>query len=103
MLLFPEASVTVQITVVVPKGYEVGALFVTLETVQLSAVNGFPNATPVTVHELEAAFTFISIGAVMVGKVSSITFIVWFTVAVLPAPSVTVQTTEVYPNGKVVV
>ena len=48
--MFPEPSVTVQITVVVPKANAAGALFVTVATEQLSAVVGVPRETPVAVH-----------------------------------------------------
>ena len=48
VLLLP--SVTVQVTVVFPKGNAVGASLVTLATVQLSAVVGVPKLTPVAVQ-----------------------------------------------------
>ena len=48
--MFALPSVTVQRTVVLPKGNAAGALFVTATTVQLSAVTGVPSVTPVAVH-----------------------------------------------------
>jgi hypothetical protein len=43
--VFPLLSVTVQVTVVAPKGNTAGALLVTEATPQLSAVNGVPRLT----------------------------------------------------------
>jgi hypothetical protein len=45
--VFPDPSVTVHVTVVVPNGKVAGALLVTAATVQLSAVVGTPSETPV--------------------------------------------------------
>ncbi len=72
---FPAASITVQVTVVFPNGKEVGALFVTLATVQLSAVTGVPSTTPVAV-QAAFVFTVTAAGAVMVGRTVSTTVIV---------------------------
>ena len=66
----PAASVTVQVTVVVPIGKTVGALFVTLATEQLSDVTGVPSATLNAEHAL-LAFKVTLAGAVMVGFVLS--------------------------------
>ena len=73
--LFPEPSVTVQVTVVLPKGKEVGALLVTEATEQLSAVVGVPRTTPVAV---QAVFVVVATfdGAVMVGLMVSSTITV---------------------------
>jgi hypothetical protein len=95
----PEPSITVQVIVVVPNEKVEGALFVTLATEQLSAVTGVPNAKPVTAHEA-VAFIVIFAGAVMVGFTLSITVITCVAVDVFPEPSVTVQVTVVFPNGK---
>jgi len=66
--VFPDPSVTVQITVVFPKGYVVDEWsFVTVATEQLSPVVGVPKATPVAEHVAALTFTVTSAGAVMVG------------------------------------
>ena len=97
--VFPDPSVTVHVTVVVPNGKVAGALFVTLATVQLSAVVAVPKVTVVATQLLSAdAVTFA--GAVIVGFVLSITVIVWVAVVLFPAASVAVQVTVVFPNGK---
>ena len=71
---------------------------VVFATLQLSAVTGVPSDTPVAVHpELVTAFTVA--GQVMVGATLSVTDTVCVQVAVLFAPSVTVQVTVVFPKG----
>ena len=97
----PALSVTVQITVVVPSGKTVGALFVTEATPQLSFVTGTPRFTEVAVHP-EFVKTEIAAGQVMVGGKLSETVTVWLQVAVKPELSVTVQITVVVPSGKAV-
>ena len=75
VVLFPEPSVTVQVTVVLPKGKVVGALLVTEATEQLSAVIGVPRTTPIAVQaEFVVAVTFD--GAVMLGLIVSSTITV---------------------------
>ncbi len=70
--LFPEPSVTVQVTIVLPKSKAVGALLVTEATEQLSAVVGVPRTTPVAVQAVfVVAATFD--GAVMLGFSLSVT------------------------------
>src|SRR5258705_193933 len=65
--VLPDPSVTVQVTVVVPRGYVVdGWLLPTLATLQLSAVTGVPSDTPVAVHPL-LVNTLTVAGQVMVG------------------------------------
>ena len=66
VVLFPEPSVTVHVTVVVPIGKEVGALFVTVATEQLSAVTGVPRLNPIAVHHV-VVYTVIAAGATIVG------------------------------------
>ena len=100
MVALPLASVTVQVTVVVPKLKVAGALLVTEATEQLSAVTGVPNTTPVAVQAV-LVVVLIAAGAVMVGKVLSIIVTVCVAVAVLPLASVTVQVTVVVPVLKV--
>jgi hypothetical protein len=70
--MFPDPSVTVQVTVVFPKGKAAGALLVTEATEQLSAVVGVPKTTLVDVH---ATFVVpvVAAGAVIVGLILSIT------------------------------
>ena len=70
VFMLPFTSVAVHVTFVVPNGNAAGALFVTLATVQLSAVTGIPNITPVAVHPL-FVHTVTVAGAVMVGLVTS--------------------------------
>jgi hypothetical protein len=99
--MFPLPSVTVQVTVVIPNGKAVGALLVVEATEQLSAVTGVPREIPVAVQDAFAkAETFA--GAVIVGKVVSVTVTVCVAVLMFPLPSVTVQITVVIPNGKAV-
>jgi hypothetical protein len=98
--LFPEASVTVQVTIVVPVKKVVGALLTTLATEQLSDVVGVPKLTLNATHPSFAVkATFV--GAVIVGNSVSITVTVWLAVAKLPLPSTTVQITVVVPIGNV--
>ena len=70
--VFPAASITVQVTVVAPIGNVVGALFVTVATVQLSVVTGVPNATFKAKQSLLVE-TVTAVGAVMVGTATSLT------------------------------
>ena len=94
---FPDPSTTVHVTVVFPKGYVPGALFVTEATVQLSAVIGEPRTTPVAEQVPDPAATVTSAGQVIVGSSISVTVTVCVHVAVFPEPSVTVHTTVVVP------
>ena len=59
-------SVTVQVTIVTPPVKVDGALFVTLKTLQLSAVIGAPKSKPVTT-QVAPEFTIMSAGGVIVG------------------------------------
>ena len=99
--VLPEPSVTVQVMVVTPNAKVAGALLVTEATEQLSVVTGVPSAKPVTAHAA-VAFIVMFAGAVIVGFVLSTTVTTCVAVAVLPAASVTVQVTVVFPNGKAV-
>ncbi len=47
-------------------------------------------------------FAVMFVGQSIVGLILSVTVTVWVAVAVLPDPSVTVQVTVVFPNGKAV-
>lgn len=98
--VFPEASATVQVTVVVPKGKLAGASLVTLLTEQLSVVTGVPKLTPVAEQEPRSAFTLTFEGHTMVGFWLSVTVTFCVQLAVLPAPSVTVHVTTVVPPVK---
>jgi hypothetical protein len=98
VLIFPEPSVTVQVTVVFPNGKVVGASFVTEATEQLSPVTGVPSANPVT-PQVADDDTVKAAGATIVGRTVSITVTVWVAVAVFPLASVTVHVTVVTPNG----
>jgi hypothetical protein len=88
--LFPAASLTVQITSVVPNGKVAGALFVTLVTEQLSAVVGVPKTIPVALHEAFAVALTVE-GATIVGALVSSTTTDCVAVELFPFPSVKVQ------------
>src|SRR5437762_598983 len=92
-------SVTVQVTVVLPTGKELGALFTIVATAQLSAVNGEPKATLASARAQAPASLgrFSAAGAEMVGASVSFTITVKLVVAVLPAASVAVAVTVVTP------
>ena len=98
--MFPDPSVTVQVTVVAPSGNVAGALLVTDATEQLSAVVGVPRATPVA-SQVAFAKAFTGAAQEIVGFWLSDTVTVCVHVAVLADPSVTVQVTVVTPSGKV--
>ena len=72
MAELPDPSVTVQVTLVTPKGNAPGALLVTEETLQLSPVVGAPKATPVAVQPV-LVVVFILVGQVIVGFTLSVT------------------------------
>ena len=97
--ILPEPSVTVHVTTVTPIGNSTGALLVTLATIQLSAVTGTPNTTPLAVHKPASVFTATFAGHTIVGSSISVTVTFWLQVAVLPLKSVTVQVTTVMPIG----
>ena len=97
VLIFPEPSVTVQVTIVTPNGNTVGALFVTDATEQLSAVTAVPKTTPVAVQPV-SVFTVTFAGAVMVGKIESTTVTIAVLVPTLPYKSVTVKVTVLAPK-----
>ncbi len=99
--MFPELSVTVQVTVVSPSGKTPGASLVVLATAQLSEVVGVPKATLLAVHKPASTLTFTVAGQLIVGSMLSVTVTVCVQVAVFPELSVTVQVTVVSPNGKV--
>lgn len=87
--MFPELSVTVQVTVVGPAGKVAGALFVTLATAQLSLVTGVLRITPVAVQAPASGFIVSVAGQVIVGSVTSgVSPIVTDVVAVQPLLSV---------------
>ena len=69
--MFPEPSVTVHVTVVIPIGKAKGALFVTEATLQLSVVTGVPKDTPVAVHPLLIVMIFAG-GQVIIGLIVSL-------------------------------
>lgn len=96
--VLPEASVAVQITVVVPSGKVAGALLDAVAE-QLSATVALPSDTPLAVQSPASAFTVTAAGAVIVGFTLSTTVTVCVAVVVLPAASVAVQVTVVTPTG----
>ena len=75
MVVFPDPSITVQVTVVTPNGKAAGALLVTEATEQLSAVVGVPKTTLVEVHPT-LVVPDVAEGAVIVGLMLSTTFTV---------------------------
>src|SRR5262245_61036719 len=97
MEIFPFTSITVQVTVVTPIGNVAGALLVTEEIPQLSAVVGVPKTTPEAVHADGSVFTLTLAGQVMVGFSPSVIDTVCVQVAEFPFTSVTVQVTTVTP------
>ena len=100
----PLASVTVQMTVVVPTGNVVGASLVRVVVAQLSAVTGVPRTTSVLAipHIPGAEFTLTGAGHVIVGFWLSITVTCCSQVDWLPLTSVTVHVTVVVPTANVV-
>jgi len=92
---FPLLSVTVHVTVVLPKGKALGASFNTVATTQLSEVDGVPKFTPVAVQP-EFVFTEIAIGAVIEGFVISLKVTLKLQ-EVLPHEFVAVRVTVVIP------
>ena len=99
LAVLPFTSVTVHVTVVVPTGYEDGALFVVDATPQLSLVDGVPNATPLAAHDPASADAETFAGQVITGACVSVTVTVCVQLAVLPFTSVTVHVTVVVPTG----
>jgi hypothetical protein len=97
LVALPLASVTVQVTVVVPKLKVAGALLVTEATEQLSAVTGVPKTTPVA-EQAVLVVVLIAAGAVIVGNTLSCTITVWFAVELFPAISVKVQVITFVPG-----
>jgi len=87
--VLPLPSVTVQVTVVLPSGKELGASLVTEVTEQLSAVVGVPKETPVAVQP-ELVLTETEDGAEMDGFILSFNVTVLLADVVFPEASVTV-------------
>ena len=98
--VLPDPSVTVQITVVFPKGKAEGALLFVEATLQLSLVTGVPKDTPVAVQPLLVRVV-MSAGHVITGFTLSFTVTTWLHIEEFPAPSVTVHMTVVLPDGNV--
>ena len=99
--VLPDASVTVQVTVVVPTGKLFGASFVVLATLQLSAVVALPKVTfaAAALHAPASQFTVTAAGAVIVGSILSTTVTVCVAVTSLPLGSTAVHVTVVVPAG----
>ena len=100
----PLLSVTVQVTVVVPTGYNPSAAndapsLVTLATPQLSAVTALPRVTAAP-HTPGSLFTVIAAGAVMVGGILSVT-VTSKLFTTVPQPLLAVTATCVIPVLKV--
>ncbi len=90
---FPLRSVTVHVTVVLPTGNTTGASLITEATPQLSLVVAEPSTTDVDSHTPPSAVILISLGAVIVGRISSSTVTVEVQVETFPWISVTVNVT----------
>jgi hypothetical protein len=99
-LEFPEPSVTIHITLVIPTGYTKGALLTNPETEQLSLTTGAMSEIPITLHEPGVVLTVTGPEHVIVGLVLSVTTTLNEHVAVFPAASVAVQVTIVVPKLK---
>jgi hypothetical protein len=95
--VLPEPSVIIQVMAVTPNGKALGALFVTEAILQLSEVIGDPKEIPVAVHPVLVIVAMFD-GHVILGATLSLTVINCVQIAVLPAPSVTVQVTNVLPS-----
>src|SRR5947208_2860277 len=98
--VLPLASVTVQMTVLVPMGNWLGASLVRAKPGQLSVTVGLPRFTPVAKHWFASVLVVTSSGQAMVGFWLSRTITFWVQVAALPPASVTVQVTVLVPMGK---
>src|SRR5438477_13146078 len=99
MAVLPLASVTVQVTVLVPMGNWLGALLVTLFPYTTLFRAGLPRFTPVAKHWFASVLVVTSAGQAMVGFWLSRTITFWVQVALLPLASVTVQVTVLVPMG----
>src|SRR3954447_21515398 len=86
-LLFPQPSITVHVTKLVPKVKLAGALLLTLATPQLSLVTGGPSDTLVALQPSFAPTTK-SAGQVIAGAMVSCTVMACEQVALLPLASV---------------
>src|ERR1043166_7067974 len=95
----PDPSSTDHTTVFVPIPNAAGALFVTLDTLQLSVVTGTPRLTFEAVQRFESTFTTRLDGQVITGDWLSTAITVCVQALALPEVSVTVHTTEFVPNG----
>ena len=99
MAIFPEISVTVQVTVVLPTGKEAGASLLTISTIQLSEVVGAINVSEAASQTPRSAVTVVSLAQIIIGSISSITTISCVQLSILPLVSITVHVTVVVPIG----
>ena len=97
--VFPDGSVTVQTTVVLPNGNTEGALLVVEAMEQLSLLVGLPNVTLEAVQIPLSEDTETLEGQVMVGLILSITVTVAVAEAEFPWASVTVKFTVFAPRS----
>jgi hypothetical protein len=74
--VFPDPSVTVHVTIVVPRGNGFGALLTTERTEQLSPVRGVFRLTDPAVQRPWSAFTETAAGQLIVGLITSVTITV---------------------------
>ena len=95
----PLTSITVHITVFVPKGKTSGALLLNDRTSQLSETSGSPRSISPDSQPLVTVRVLTVGGAMMVGSSLSTTVTVCTAVSVLPLPSTTVHITLVVPTG----
>src|ERR671923_274890 len=97
--VLPPASVTVQVTVLVPTGNWLGASLRIVAPGQLSVMVGVPRFTPVAKHWSASVLTVTSSGQATAGFWLSRTITSCMQVAVFPLGSVTVQVTVLVPTG----
>src|SRR6185369_5479460 len=97
LFVLPLPSVTIHVTMFVPRAKIAEASFVTVATLQLSLVTDVPRLTFVAVQPA-LADTVTSAGQLIVGLVVSRTITRCAHVLVLPLPSVTVHTTKLVPR-----
>ena len=97
--VFPDPSVAVHVTVVVPRGKLAGASFDAV-ALQLSAIVGVPRVTfaNAAAQVPASTFTVTAAGAVIVGSMLSSTVTIAVTLCVLLEPSVAVNVTVFAPR-----
>ena len=98
LVVFPDVSVTVHVTVVSPSGKNSGALFDTISIDTESNVSGIPILTIFLSND--SASVLISDGDAITGRIVSETITCWVILDEFPDSSVAVHVTVVSPSGK---